>query len=263
METTNITSTIEENIKKNIQNLELASNERLDDLEYKSLSVIQYTDWYCFNSDSVLLANIVKSKQNSRIVELGAGCGVISIIIAAKKPHADITAVELQERPFNLLKRNIQLNCLNIKAINSPMQNCHKLIGANCYDIVVVNPPYSEPNQTMISKKDEIAIARHEVAVTMKEVIESSKKLLKYGGKLYIIYKATRLIELMQCMLEHNIVPKTITNIIPTPSKTTDTVVVEATNGGNLAGLVIDNLIVYNCNGEMTDKAKALYSKLH
>jgi tRNA1Val (adenine37-N6)-methyltransferase len=236
--------------------------ERIDDLEYKGLKLIQYEDKYCFNSDSVLLANMVKASSHSIVIDLGAGSGIISILIAAKTNAEKIYAIEIQELMSNLCKKNIQFNNLTekIEVINSDMKDVNKIIGNNVCDIVVTNPPYSIKNDKMVNEDMDIAICRHEIKINLKEVIESADKLLKFGGKLYIVHKAERLAELFNELQKAKIEPKNLICILPKVKKPVDTVIIEAVKGGG-KGLKISTLTVYNDDNTMTDEAKKLYCK--
>ena len=170
-----------------------------------------------------------------------------------------IYAIELQERLFNLLTRNIKINDLdNIIPILAPMQTVK--LDKLC-DIVVTNPPYTRIMGKMVSAVDEIAICRQEVMVTLVEIIKSASRLLKYGGLLYIIYKAERLIELINAMTECNMTPKEIISIMPKPDKDIDTVIVVAKKGGRAAGLKMKTLTVFNPDNTMSDKCRKLYNK--
>jgi len=98
------------------RNMNLKENERIDDLGINDLKIIQNTDYFCFGTDSVLLANFITSNSSNNIIlDLCSGGGVIPIIVSAKYKCSKIFAVELQNEMFDLLKRNIELNELEEK----------------------------------------------------------------------------------------------------------------------------------------------------
>ena len=231
-----------------------------DDLQYKGLKIHQYEDGYRFNSDSVLLANLSACRQSDIVADLGAGSGVISILFSAKKKPEKIYAVEIQKEYYDLLLKNVEENGLNdsIVPILSDMKEFAKE-NAGKFDVVLSNPPYSKISEGLVGDREDVAIARQEIKINLKEVVESAAKLLKYGGNFYVIYKAERLISLIQAMLKNNLTPKQIITVSPKEGIACDTVIVYAKKGGKTEGLKMENLIVYNEKGEYTKKIKALY----
>lgn len=183
----------------------IKENERIDDLGVKGIKILQSPEEYCFSSDSALLANLVRASSKDKVLDLCGGSGIISLLIAAKTKAKLITGIELQPKLADRAKRSVQLNglesrikilCMDVK------ESLHKL-GCGSQDIVVCNPPYYRLGEGEMSENVEIAMCRHEVAITLKEIVEISSKILKFGGKLYIICKADRLSELL-CLLSSN-----------------------------------------------------------
>lgn len=238
----------------------LKENERLDDLEYKSLFIIQNKDGYCFTSDSVLLANSVRVLPKQRVVDLGTGSGVIALLLAGKTKAEKIYGIEIQKSLADMAERSVFYNKLQerVEIINDKMQGIHKKIGSN-FDVVVTNPPYERaPEKPEFSEQD---ICKCECTVTLEEVTESASKLLKHGGLFYMVNKAKRLAEMMYLMKKYNIEPKRLIFVQPKASKEPDTVIVEAKKGGKPHLTVEKPLIVYNEDGSMTEEARRIYGK--
>ena len=106
--------------------MEIRKNERIDDLGINDLKIIQNKEYFCFGTDSVLLANFVKSENsNNVILDLCSGSGVIPIILSAKKKYKKIFGVELQSEMYDLFDRNIKINNLedSIISINENVKN--------------------------------------------------------------------------------------------------------------------------------------------
>lgn len=213
----------------------LKNNERLDDLQINNKFVIQNPNEYCFTSDAVELANFVNAKPNDRVVELCSGCGVISILIQTKTNCKDLTMVEIQNYLADMSERSIKYNKQEdfIKVYNMPLQNINKVIGSG-YSIVVCNPPYKDNG--VLNENDHISIAKHEITVNLEEIIEESSKLLKFGGKLYLVNREERLADIMYLMKLYNIEPKVL-KILP-KSKGDSIILVEGKKGGR-SGLKI------------------------
>ncbi len=215
----------------------LKKSEKLEKLS-DNLVVLQHPDGYCFTSDAIELANFVKIKKAKVVVDLCSGSGVIGLMLHKKLNASKTYLVEIQERLAQMSKRSVALNNLNdeVEVINKPLQNVSELIGKGVCDIVVCNPPYKKKSSSLLSVNEEIAIAKHEVTVTLKEIIEECEQLLKYSGKLYIINKEERLAEMIFIMKQHSIEPK-ILKI--RKAKGLNVVLIEGVRGGK-SGMKIE-----------------------
>ena len=189
--------------------MKLKDNERFDDLQLNNLFIIQNSEEYLFTSDAVALANFVKVKHGGRVVDLCSGSGIIGILVQAKNHVSKTILVELQEHMADMSRRTIEYNKLeNIEVVNARLQGVYKVIGGG-YDVVVCNPPYKKAGTTkIINEKKSIAIAKHEIEVTLEEIISESNKLLKYGGELYLVNKEERLVDMITLCRKYDIEPK-------------------------------------------------------
>ncbi len=210
----------------------IRENERLDDLQFNNLFLIQDPDSYCFTSDAVALANFVKVAKNGKLVDLCSGSGVIGILAHEKNYLAKTILVEIQESLSDMSRRSIEYNNLQgITAVCSPLQNISSNIGVGVYDAVVCNPPYKKSGTAkLINEKETIAIARHEITVSLEEIIKEASKLLKYGGDFYIINKEERLTDMMVLLREYKLEPKLL-KILPS-TKGANVVMLKCKKGG-------------------------------
>lgn len=210
----------------------IKENERLDDLQFNNLFIIQDTKGYCFTSDAVALANFIKVKSGGKLVDLCSGSGVIGILASAKNKVSKTILVEIQDNLSDMSRRSIEYNKLaNIEVINSPLQNISKSIGVGVYDAVVCNPPYKKSGTTkLLNENESIAIARHEITVTLEEIIKEANALLKFGGEFYIINKEERLTDMIVLLRKYNLEPK-ILKILPS-TKGANVVMLKAKKGG-------------------------------
>lgn len=210
----------------------LKEGERLDDLQYNNLYLIQHPKKYCFTTDAVLLANFVSAKAGDKVVDLCSGSGVIGILVQAKTKATSIILVELQEYLAGMSKRSVELNGLTdkIAVINKPLQDINREIGTELYEVVVCNPPYKMKNASLLSHDYEIDICKHEITVTLEEIIKESGRLLKYGGYFYTINKEERLTDIVCLLRKYQLEPKEIV-IVPS-KKGSSLVLVKAKKGG-------------------------------
>ena len=240
----------------------LKENERLDDLQVGGLKIIQDKEKYAFTSDSALLANFIDAKKSDCCLEIGCGSGVISILLSYKGNPKEIVAFEIQPSAAELATRNIELNKLEnkIRLINAPIQDFKKYVNAGGFDIVFSNPPYMKVGKnSLINEKEEIAISRHEIKLSLEELIENSSKLLKFGGKLYLVHKADRLAEIFYEMKNHNIEPKRMFFVSPSETAAPNIVLIEGKKGGKPGMKVLPTLIANDKNGDYLYTIRELY----
>lgn len=241
---------------------ELQEGERLDDLEYKGLRLIQRRDGYCFTSDAVLLANSVRVRKGGAVVDLGTGSGVIALLIAAKTDAGKIWGVELQEEVAQLARRNVRVNGMEdrIGILVGNTADMPRLIGKETADVVVSNPPYFPLQSGQVRENFGAALSRHESVCKLSEWVASAAALLRFGGRLFMIHKCERLAEVMTAMTNADVAPKRVTLIYPKRGKNPDTFLVEGKKGAQ-AGMTVSELIVYEADGVMSAAAKKIYGK--
>ena len=232
----------------------------MDDLEYKGLMIIQDPDGYCFTSDSVLLANLSEVKRNDTVVDIGTGSGIVAILIAAKFSPKKVIGVEIQPRLAEMACRSVDFNELSdlVEIRNIAAQGCEKIIGNN-FDVVVSNPPYDRPVKG--AEEGEKEICKTEIKLTVDETVNAAAKLLKFGGKFFIVVRASRLTDVISAMRHNKIEPKKLYLVQPKASKDVDTVIIAGKKGGRPALIVPKPIVIYNEDGSMTDQAKKLYNK--
>lgn len=239
-------------------------SERIDDLGINNLKLIQNKNYFCFGTDSTLLANFVESNSSKNVIlELCSGSGVIPIIMSAKKKYNKIIGVELQQEMFELFEKNIKYNNLensiipineNIKEYN----NIKKIIEKEV-DIIVVNPPYKAVGTGILHEKDVKNIARHEIECTLEDVFLSSSKLLKHKGKLYIVHKPERLADLLVIARKYKFEPKKIQLVYPRIDLKPSIVLIEYIKDGGNELKILEPLIEYNEKNEYTEQFLKIY----
>ncbi len=235
------------------------NNERIDDLNLNGKKIIQNTDYFCFGIDSVLLANFVSSNSSKNVVvDLCSGTGVISVILTQKKKLHKIYAVELQDEMYNLLKRNIKLN--NLEDCIYPFKaNIKDYYLDKKVDIVVCNPPYKEIGTGIKNENTVKYIARHEKECTLEDVFKCSSKILKQKGKLYLVHKPQRLVDLIFLARKYNLEAKNIRFVYPKLNSSASIVLVEYVFCGGNEINVLPPLIEYDEFGNYTEEILDIY----
>ncbi len=207
-------------------------NELLDEVD--GIRVIQPPKGHRMTTDSLLLARLSVPKRYAKVLELGTGCGIVSLILANKFPSIHITAVEIQHELALLAERNVKLNDMEkgISVINRDIKELPKILPSAHFDHIVVNPPYRTLASGRISPEINRAIANHEHAITIDEILKVSQHLLKVRGKISLIYTADRLADLFSAMRRYRIEPKVLRCIITSGDGEITLVLVEGVREG-------------------------------
>lgn len=242
--------------------MELENNERIDDLQYKGLKIIQNEKDFCFGIDAVLLSDFAKGiKKDSYVVDLCTGNGIIAILLSGKTEAKEIVGIEIQEHVAEMANRSVEMNNIQdrVKIINEDLTKLKNKIKAGTVDAITVNPPYKAKNSGLINERDTKTIARHEISCTLEDIIIESARELKSSGNLYMIHKTERLVDILSLMRKHNIEPKRIRFIHPNINEAPNLVLVEGVRSGRAFLKVEKPLYVYKENGEYTENIKEIY----
>lgn len=249
--------------------MEIRKNERIDDLGINNLKIIQNKEYFCFGTDSVLLANFAKSENsNNVILDLCSGSGVIPIILSAKKKYKKIFGVELQSEMYDLFDRNIKLNNLedsiisineNVKDIKDIRKKITSIMEKDKIDIITCNPPYKEIGTGLTTNHDVKTIAKCEVMCNLEDIFITSSKLLGKGGKLYLVHKPERLSDLIYFGRKYNLEAKEIRFVYPKINKKPSIVLISYRKDGGNETKVLEPLIEYNDDMSYTDEIYRIY----
>lgn len=243
----------------------LKENERIDDLQYKELKIIQNTKGFCFGIDSVILSDFAKSiKKESKVVDLGTGTGIIGLLLCKKTELKEIVGIEIQKEVAEMAKRSIELNKLEdkFKILNTDINKIFedKLLEKNKFDVVVMNPPYKEKGTGKINEVDSKIISRHEVKATLSDFIKVASNLLKDKGEIYIVHKPERMPDIIQKMRENKIEPKEIKTVYSNKKTEASLILIKGIKGANKFFKILEPVYIYEENGEYTKEIKEIYN---
>lgn len=238
-------------------------NERIDDLQYKGLKIIQNKDGFCFGIDAVLLANFAKNmKRKNLVVDLCTGTGIVAILLSGKTEAKKIIGVEIQSESAEMAKRSVELNSIQdrVEIINQDLKKLKTIIEAGSVDTVTVNPPYMKAGSAIVNDENKMSIARHEVCCTLEDVIKEAARILKTNGEFFMVHKPERLVDIFCTMRKYKIEPKRIRFVHPSADKPANIVLIEGTRDGKEFLKFEKSLYVYE-NGEYTDEIYEIYEK--
>lgn len=206
---------------------------RIEDLQCEGLKIIQDKNLYTFTSDAVLLANYFKANKGDFVVELCSGSGVISILGTKKTGAQHFYCFEIQKELADMCKASIELNGIkNITVYNENLKDAPSILSGKRIDVVVVNPPYFTDSK--YSPNASVAAATHEIKTTLLDILATASKLLKHGGKLYMVQTASRLAEICYTLKKYNLEPKEIVMVKPTTQKEPNVVLLTAVKNGKV-----------------------------
>lgn len=237
------------------------NNESIEDLQLDGLRLIQNKLGYCFTSDSVILANFIKCKPEDKVLEIGTGSGVISILVSHKNNNANIIAVEIQKSLSELARRNVELNKKQdlIKIVNQDINDFCNENNLSSYDVVFSNPPYYDIKSVIVGGNEEKQICRYEKKMNLKQLVSISNKLLKNKGKFYIVYPANRVADLVYELRLNMLEPKLMFFTQPSISSSPVLVLVMAVKNANPGLKVLPTLITNDKDGNYIQQIKNNY----
>ena len=246
-----------------VKNNLLKENERIDSLQRNGYSIIQDSTRFCFGMDAVLLTEFVKLKKGDKVIDLCTGTGVIPILLCAKSEAAHFCAVEIQKESADMAKRSVELNELEekIDVLCEDLNNLKGVFDNASFDAVTVNPPYMIPGKALVNPDESKAIARHEIKCTLRDVLSESSRLLKNGGKFFMVHKPERLDEIIVTMKDLKIEPKRLRIVYPKIDSKPNMILIEGAKCAN-AGMIIEKpLIIYDESGVYTPEVSKIYEE--
>ena len=237
----------------------LKSGETLCDLQLQGLRIIQNEDGYKFTMDAVLLSDFAKGDSNDRALDLCSGSGIIPLLLYGKKKASEIVAVELQEKPYDMMRRSIEFNNLTnqIVAYNIDAKDLPKELGL--FDYITINPPYFKKGSVRTSDNTEKFLSKTEHTATIEEIINSAVRHLKVKGSIYIIHKANRLDEILEILKNAKAPAKELRLIFSSVKKDADLFLVKGVLGANPGVKVDKPLVIFNEDGQYTSEVKSIY----
>lgn len=196
------------------------------------LKVKQHRNGYRFSLDSVLLADFARFKPGDRLVDLGAGCGIVALMTALLHPGLSAVAVEIQPELAALARANAADNRLadRVMVIEGDLRRLTRAaVGAVSH--VLANPPYHRPGTGRVNPDDEKAAARHEILANLEDFIAAARRLLDLGGRFTAIYPAERSVDLICGLRQAGLEPKRLRPVHPHPGAPAGHVLLDAVRG--------------------------------
>jgi tRNA1Val (adenine37-N6)-methyltransferase len=236
------------------------ANETCDSILGGRIRVIQPRKGYRFSVDALLVARFVRVRARDRVLELGAGSGVVSMCVAALYGPREVVALEMEPALVAMARRGAELNGLgSMRAIAADLRERRiQGIAANSFDLVIANPPYRAVATGRQSPIPARRVARSEAEGTLEDFVSAAGRYARHRGSAAFVFLAERSAELLATMRAHRLEPKRIRFVHPRADRAATAVLVEARKGGGTGVEVEPPLILYARERVYTDEARAM-----
>ena len=224
----------------------LKDDEIIEKLDEK-FKIIQKVGGYKYGEDTILLFKLFQAslnKKNIKLLDIGTGNGILPILLSDNEFLSELVGIDIQKEnidrankalQLNKIEKNIQFECMDIREYRK----------SNYFDIIISNPPYMNDNGKKINENEHKAISRHEIKLSLNELISNAKRLLKPIGLLYFIHRTHRLVEIIKALDKNKFSIKKIIFIYSAQNNKSTMMFVEAIKGKKVK-LEIQNYYIYN-----------------
>jgi tRNA1Val (adenine37-N6)-methyltransferase len=237
-------------------------NETRDTILDGSITLIQPRHGYRFSVEAILLGRFARASTRDRVLELGAGCGVVSIMIAALHRPREVVALEIQPQLVEMIARNAEINGLeSMHAVCADLrQKKMKGVESASFDLVVANPPYRAVAAGRENPDRGRRVARGESAALLADFVAAARRYARTGGRVAFVFTARRSAELISAMRSKQLEPKRIRFVHPQIARPASVILIEARVGGGIEVAIEPPLILYERPGIYAPEARALLS---
>lgn len=240
----------------------LKEGERIDQLFSTDVKIIQNREVFSYSIDSVLLSRFPEIPSRGLIVDICSGNGAVGLF-ASTRTKAPIIEVEIQERLADMAERSIHLNHLEdqVQMIHDDLKNLLNHVPRTGVDLILCNPPYFKVSENSKKNVSEYyLLARHEITTNLEEICDIARHALKSNGRLAMVHRPDRFLDIIDTMRQYNLAPKRIQFVYPKMGKDANMLLIEAIKDGSTDGLkILPPLFVHKENGEYTDDIFEIY----
>jgi tRNA1Val (adenine37-N6)-methyltransferase len=227
-----------------------------------SITLIQPRHGYRFSVEAILLGRFARATTRDRVLELGAGCGVVSTMMAALYRTREVVAIEIQPALAEMIARSAAINQLkSVHALCADLRQ-KKIVGVEpaSFDLVVANPPYRAAASGRENPDQGRRVARGESTATLTDFVAAARRYARTGGRVAFVFTARRSAELISAMRAKQLEPKRIRFVHPRIATPASVMLIEARVGGGIEVAIEPPLILYERPGIYTSEAQALLS---
>ncbi len=237
--------------------------ERLDDLQRGGLRILQRADGFRFGTDAVLLADFAGVRRGERVADMGTGTGVLALLLSARAAETTFDAFEIQPDVADMAARSVSLNGLQarIRVHCADCRDAAAIIGHECCQLVVTNPPYTKQGAGLVSPARTRALSRSDSDCTLAAWMAACARVLQYGGRLCCVFPAPRFLELCDAMRAANVEPKRVRFVLARAENSPKLVLVEGVKRGRPGLHILPMLVTRDAQGGFTPEMRRIYGE--
>ena len=213
-------------------------------------------DAFPVSTDSMALAAFAKVGKQAKVLDLGAGCGTLGVLLCADRKDCRVTGVELSESAHLAALENIRSNHLQsrLESICADLCDVPSLFAASSFDACISNPPYFSSG----ADSKHHCTARKEASCTLSSLFRSAAWALRYGGDFFLVHRPERLAEVFAAAAAHSLEPKRLMLLRHDPASQISLVLLQCRKGGK-PGLIWEERFLYEADG----KPSAYYQQIY
>lgn len=238
-------------------------SERMDDIGFGGLRLIQDTEDFCYGIDAVLAADFAARNRHEKIIDLGTNNGVIPLILSRISSAEYIAGVEKRRRGFELAVRNAELNGFQgrLDFKHCDILNIAEYYKKGSFDAAVANPPYFPKSSGIVNDREGLAAARHETTASLEDFVKCAAYLLNDKGAFYMIHRPSRIVDIAWHCRNNGLEPKYLRFVSPKEGVKPNLLLVECRKNGGRELKLMDPLIVYDSQGNYTREVLEIYRR--
>lgn len=236
---------------------------RVDETGFGGIRLIQDTDYFCYGTDAVLLADFAARNRHLRAADLGTNNAVIPLIMSTITQIEYFAGIELYSEAAALAERNIRENALEdrIRVFNCDILEVPGILEAASFDAVTANPPYFAQHRGSGNDRPFLHTARHETTASLDDFVRCAAYLLHPGGAFYMIHRPERLVDIMISCRTHELEPKVMRFICPRAGEAPNMLLIECRRKGGRELKILPDLIVRSRDGSRSEELVRIYGQ--
>ena len=241
--------------------IESGPDETLEDLQLKGYRLLQKKTGFRYGMDSVLLAHFASIAPQGTVVDFGTGSGILPLLLYGRNKGSCFYGLELVPELAEMAQRTMTLNGLQdvIHILCADAGKANLYFDKCSVDAVVCNPPYFLENESVHSPDQKKEIARTTCPEILRDFCKAAFSILKGKGKLFIVYPAVKMLEIMKLLQAHHLEPKRFQMVYSSVSKPAHLVLIEAVKDAKPTLHPMHPLIIFDEHNHLTNELKSVY----
>lgn len=212
------------------------------------------------STDSFLLGWFARTHRGDRVCDLGAGTGLLGLLLLARQPELTVTGVELQQAACDLARRTAEMNGLGdrLTVLCEDLRQRDVLPRA-AFDLVVSNPPYFSADSGAVSPDPARGAARSEISCSLEDLCAAADRLLRYGGRFSLVYRPDRMAELFVLLQKYRLEPKRLRFVQYNAASAPSLLLLECRKGGRPGLAAEPPLLLKDASGRDSAEVDLVY----